>query len=930
MKARHYLPFVALSLALLAGCNSRKEAALTSGIDLANLDTTVAPGTDFYQYACGGWMKNHPLTDEYSQFGSFHQLAENNTKQLQELITEIAATEHAPGSIDQKIGDLYKIAMDSVKLNKDGAAPILPLLQKIAAVKSSADVMPMMAELVNEGIGSYFGFGVSADEKSSSMNIFQIGQGGIALGERDYYLATDSATQKIRDEYKKHIVKLFQLVGDDEATATKKMQAILEIETAIAKASKSRAELRDPEANYNKMTLDEFKKLTPDMDWDTYLNAIGAKGVNELVVGQVAPLQEVNKLLKTFPVEKHIAYLQGRVIRNAASYLSDDFRAEVFNFSGKVLSGAKEDRPRWKRTIGEIDDVLGEAVGQMYVQKYFPAAAKERMQHLVKNLQTALGERISNLEWMSDSTKQKALEKLNAFTVKVGYPDKWKDYTTLEIKNDSYWENMVRASRWELLDLLGDVASCSDKISMQVSDREGLEFILLKNGEKTGIKFRGVPNGHEFTSLLLAILNSDGKGKNFPDESICSHVKALNGPIHLTTYVSLTCTNCPDVVQALNAMTTLNPQIHHEMVDGAINQAEVDALKIQGVPSVFADGKLIHVGRGEFGELLSKLEAQYGINESLTEKTLKRYDVVVVGGGPAGASAAIYSARKGLSVAVVAERIGGQVKETVGIENLISVPETTGTQLADNLRLHMREYPIDLLEHRRIEKVTIEGNEKVLSTAGGEIFKAPAVIVATGASWRKLNVPGETEYIGRGVAFCPHCDGPFYKGKHVAVVGGGNSGIEAAIDLAGICSRVTVLEFMDELKADQVLQEKAKSLPNVEIFVSSQTTEVVGNGDKVTGIRTKDRKTGEERVIHLDGIFVQIGLAANSGVFKEVVETNRPGEIVIDTHCRTNVPGIYAAGDVSTVPFKQIIISMGEGAKAALSAFEDRVRGVLG
>ena len=677
-------------------------------------------------------------------------------------------------------------------------------------------------------------------------------------------------------------------------------------------------------------------------------------------------------------------------------------------------------------------------------------------------------------------------------------------------------------SRQELLDLLGDVASCSDKISMQVSDGEGLEFILLKDGAKTGIKFRGVPNGHEFTSLLLAILNSDGKGKNFPDESICNRVKALNGPIHLTTYVSLTCTNCPDVVQALNAMTTLNPQIHHEMVDGAINQAEVDALKIQGVPSVFADGKLIHVGRGEFGELLSKLEAQYGINESLTEKTVKRYDVVVVGGGPAGASAAIYSARKGLSVAVVAERIGGQVKETVGIENLISVPETTGTQLADNLRLHMRQYPIDLLEHRRIEKVTIEGNEKVLSTAGGEIFKAPlttyvsltctncpdvvqalnamttlnpqihhemvdgainqaevdalkiqgvpsvfadgklihvgrgefgellskleaqyginesltektvkrydvvvvgggpagasaaiysarkglsvavvaeriggqvketvgienlisvpettgtqladnlrlhmrqypidllehrriekvtiegnekvlstaggeifkapAVIVATGASWRKLNVPGEAEYIGRGVAFCPHCDGPFYKGKHVAVVGGGNSGIEAAIDLAVICSKVTVLEFMDELKADQVLQEKAKSLPNVEIFVSSQTTEVVGNGDKVTGIRTKDRKTGEERVIHLDGIFVQIGLAANSGVFKEIVETNRPGEIVIDAHCRTNVPGIYAAGDVSTVPFKQIIISMGEGAKAALSAFEDRVRGVL-
>ena len=485
-------------------------------------------------------------------------------------------------------------------------------------------------------------------------------------------------------------------------------------------------------------------------------------------------------------------------------------------------------------------------------------------------------------------------------------------------------------SKEELLGLLNDVASCSDKLSVETAEGEGLHFTILKNGEATGIRFRGVPNGHEFTSLLMAILNLDGKGKNFPDEAICNRVKALNGPIHLTTYVSLTCTNCPDVVQALNAMTTLNPGITHEMVDGAIHQEEVDALKIQGVPSVFADGKLIHVGRGEFGDLLAKLEEQYGVNEAMTEKTVRDFDVVVVGGGPAGSAAAIYTARKGLKVAVVAERIGGQVKETVGIENLISVPETTGSQLADNLRLHMQHYPIEMFEHRRIEKVELVDGQKLLSTAAGETFKAPAVIVATGASWRRLNVPGESEYIGRGVAFCPHCDGPFYKGKHVAVVGGGNSGIEAAIDLAGICAKVTVLEFMDELKADKVLQDKAKSLPNVEIFVSSQTVEVVGNGDKVVGIKVKDRKTEAERVIDLDGIFVQIGLAANSGVFKEVVETNRPGEIVIDTRCRTNVPGIYAAGDVSTVPYKQIIILMGEGAKAALSAFDDRVRGVIG
>ena len=495
---------------------------------------------------------------------------------------------------------------------------------------------------------------------------------------------------------------------------------------------------------------------------------------------------------------------------------------------------------------------------------------------------------------------------------------------TFDISASSQHEN-----RSELLELLQEVASCSQHIDCQVKEGESLEFTLWKNGERTGIKFRGVPNGHEFTSLLLAILNLDGKGKNFPDEGVCNRVRALKGPVRLTTYVSLTCTNCPDVVQALNAMATLNPEITHEMVDGALFQDEVEALKIQGVPSVFADGKLLHVGRGEFGELLSKLEAQYGVREETVVSEAKEYDVVVAGGGPAGVSAAIYSARKGLRVVIVAERVGGQVKETVGIENLISVPETTGSQLADNLKTHLMRYPVDLLEHRRIEKVEVDGPLKRLTTSVGEQIMAPALIIATGASWRKLNVPGEEAHLGRGVAFCPHCDGPFYKGKHVAVVGGGNSGIEAAIDLAGICSKVTVFEFMEELKADRVLQEKVKSLPNVEIFVSSQTTEVVGDGNKMTALRVKDRTSGEERLVEVDGVFVQIGLSANSSVFCEAVETNRVGEIVIDEHCRTNVPGIYAAGDVSTVPYKQIIIAMGEGAKAALSAFEDRMRGVL-
>ena len=480
---------------------------------------------------------------------------------------------------------------------------------------------------------------------------------------------------------------------------------------------------------------------------------------------------------------------------------------------------------------------------------------------------------------------------------------------TFDISVSSSHENKT-----ELLELLGDVADCSDHITCSVNEGEALKFTLLKNSDRTGITFRGIPNGHEFTSLLLAILNLDGKGKNFPDEAVCNRVKALKGPIHLTTYVSLTCTNCPDVVQALNAMVTLNPAITHEMVDGALYQDEVDALKIQGVPSVFADGKLLHVGRGEFGELLAKLEDQYGIDETKANAEVKEYDVIVAGGGPAGVSAAIYSARKG---------------ETVGIENLISVPETTGNELADNLKTHLLRYPVDLLEHRKVEKVEVVGKQKQITTSVGEKFLAPALIIATGASWRKLNVPGEAEYIGRGVAFCPHCDGPFYKGKHVAVVGGGNSGIEAAIDLAGICSKVTVFEFMDELKADSVLQDRLKSLPNVEVFVSSQTTEVIGNGDKLTALRIKDRKTEEERLVELDGVFVQIGLSANSSVFRDIVETNRSGEIMIDAHCRTNVTGIYAAGDVSTVPYKQIIISMGEGAKAALSAFDDRVRGII-
>lgn len=485
-------------------------------------------------------------------------------------------------------------------------------------------------------------------------------------------------------------------------------------------------------------------------------------------------------------------------------------------------------------------------------------------------------------------------------------------------------------SRDELLELLEETASCSEKIQVRLNKGDDLKFYLLKDGERTGVTFRMLPNGHEFSTLLLAVLNCDGKGKNIPDEFIQSRVKALRGEIHLITYVSLTCTNCPDVVQAFNLMSFINPKIIHETVDGAIHQDEVESLSLQGVPAVFADGVLIHSGKAVFGELLDKLETKYGRDESLNlNKEKKNYDVLVIGGGPAGTSAAIYSARKGLKVAVLTERIGGQLKETVGIENLISVPKTTGEKLANDLKVHLQDYPVDIFENRRVEKVELEGKSKIVHVKGGEVYVAPALIIATGAGWRRLQVDGESDYIGRGVAFCPHCDGPFYKDKHAAVVGGGNSGIEAAIDLAGICSKVTVLEFMEELKADKVLQEKLVSLPNVEIHTNSQTTELIGDNEKIVGIKVKNRASGEERILDLDGVFVQIGLKANSAVFKDLVRTNAIGEIEIDGHCRTNVTGIYAAGDVSTVPYKQIVISMGEGAKAALAAFDDRIRGLL-
>ena len=450
MKAKHYLPMAVLALAVAAGCDSKKEAVMTSGIDLTNLDTTAVQGADFYQYACGGWMKKHPLTNEYSRFGSFDMLAENNREQLKGLIVEIAAGQNAQGTIGQKIGDIYKLAMDSVKLNADGVTPIQADLEKIASVKDKSEIVPLMAELAHSGVFPYFSFYVGADIMDSKSNLFQLYQGGISLGEREYYLDNDDVTTNIRNKYKEHIVKMFQLAGFDEAAAKKKMEAVMDIETRIAKASFSAVEQRNPAANYHKMSLDELKKEIPGIDWDAFLNGIGVKGVTELSVSQVDPIKEVEKIINSLPVENQIAYMQWNLIDRAAGYLSDDLVAQNFDFYGKTLSGKQTNQPRWKRAVSTVNGVLGEAVGQMYVEKYFPAAAKERMVQLVKNLQTALGERIRNLEWMGDSTKIKAIEKLNSFYVKVGYPDKWRDYTGLNIEKDSYWANVKRATEFEL------------------------------------------------------------------------------------------------------------------------------------------------------------------------------------------------------------------------------------------------------------------------------------------------------------------------------------------------------------------------------------------------------------------------------------------------------------------------------------------------
>ena len=465
MKKLMVIPLVAAGMAAMVGCSKTpvKEAAKNDAINLANLDTAVAPGTDFYQYACGGWMKNNPLKPEYARFGTFDQLRDNNQEQIRTLIEGLSETPGQEGSVGQKIGMLFAMGMDSVKLNEDGYAPIKDQLAEINKLGTKDELTKMVATLHKEGMAPFFALYVGADEKNSSMNIVQTYQGGIGMGQRDYYLENDEQTKNIRNKYQEHIAKMFQLAGYDEATAQKAVKAVMNIETRLAKAARSQVELRDPHANYNKMDRATLKKNFPTFDWDTYFTVSGLKDLEEVNIGQPAAMKEVADVINTVSLDDQKLYLQWGLIDAAASYLSDDFEAQNFDFYSRTMSGKKEMQPRWKRSVSTVDGVLGEVVGQMYVEKYFPAAAKERMVTLVKNLQTSLGERIKGLEWMSEPTKEKALEKLATFHVKIGYPDKWKDYSALEIKDDSYWANIERANEWDYNEMIAKAGKPVDK-----------------------------------------------------------------------------------------------------------------------------------------------------------------------------------------------------------------------------------------------------------------------------------------------------------------------------------------------------------------------------------------------------------------------------------------------------------------------------------
>ncbi|WP_300523242.1 alkyl hydroperoxide reductase subunit F [Alcanivorax sp.] len=480
--------------------------------------------------------------------------------------------------------------------------------------------------------------------------------------------------------------------------------------------------------------------------------------------------------------------------------------------------------------------------------------------------------------------------------------------------------------RDELVTFLSDIAGVSDNLAFEERDlgdalRSPLSFLLEADGEDTGIRFSGIPAGHEFNSLVLAFLHASGTDIKL-DDSLQRMVANVKDDLHFEVFISLSCHNCPDVVQALNQFALLNPRIKTEMIDGGLFQDTVKARDIQGVPSVYLNGELFANGKVTAAELIDKLLAfDPAIAQASAGEKLPLQDVTVIGGGPAGVASAIYSGRKGLKVTLIADRIGGQVKDTMDIENLISVKKTTGPELSGALHAHMNDYDVTVKEHLKVAEVR-NGQIKTVVLSSGEEIDTKTVIVATGAKWRELGVPGEKENIGNGVAYCPHCDGPYFKGKDVAVIGGGNSGIEAALDLAGIVKSVTVFEFMPELKADKVLVDKAEQKANITIHRNAATREIKASNGKVSAIEYQDRATETVHELPLEGVFVQIGLVPNSDFLDGVVERSRFGEIVINEKCQTSEEGIYACGDVTTVPYKQIVIAMGEGSKASLAAFE--------
>jgi NADH-dependent peroxiredoxin subunit F len=486
------------------------------------------------------------------------------------------------------------------------------------------------------------------------------------------------------------------------------------------------------------------------------------------------------------------------------------------------------------------------------------------------------------------------------------------------------------AASQEMHGLLQDIISLSDKITLKTDgvDARKPSFALNRIGEAPRIRFAAIPMGHEFTSLVLALLQVGGHPPKIEAELI-EQIKALDGDFRFETYMSLTCHNCPDVVQALNLMAVLNPRIQSVVIDGALYQKEVEERQILAVPMVFLNGALFGQGRMDVEEIVSKLDTGAAARDAVKLNAKEAYDVLIVGGGPAGAAAAVYAARKGIRTGMLAERMGGQTMDTMSIENFISVLETDGPKFAAALEQHAKQYDVEILNLQRAEKLipATEKNGLVgVQLANGATLKSKTVILSTGARWREVNVPGEQEYRNKGVAYCPHCDGPLFKGKRVAVIGGGNSGVEAAIDLAGIVGHVTLLEFGEQLRADAVLVSKLHSLPNVVVHTQAQTTEVTGADGKVNGLTYTDRASGESKHVELEGVFVQIGLVPNSEWLKGTLELSRHGEIVVDNRGQTSLPGVFAAGDVTTVPFKQIIIATGDGAKAALGAFDHLIR----